>query len=143
MTKEFKETEMSQRARKILEGLVENGEIPAESQWGREIKSRSTLKYNPELIPQFSNKKGLDTNKIYTKTIMPFDGEEVLLLKRCIEFNLTEEQAHEVIKERYRVCYKDWKNQESFLGGKTQTREFYPKFCNDLGIAPDSNFPDW
>jgi hypothetical protein len=136
---EFKETEMSKKARKILENLVDTGEIHADSVWGREIK---TLKYNPNLIPQFSNKKGLDINKIYIETIRPYDGENILLLKRCIEFNLSEEEVHEVIKERYRDSYnpKACKNQDF---AREAMQKFYPELCKDYEINPDKNFPDW
>jgi hypothetical protein len=138
MTEKFKETEMSKKARGILEGLVKTEEIHPDSSLGREIKY--TLKYNPNLIPQFSNEKGLDFNKIYIQTIRPFDYERVILLKRCIEFNLTEEQTHEIIKERYRDSYKDSENSEEM---KKMVNIFYPEWCKEYEITPDKNFPDW
>jgi len=140
MEKEFKETKMSKKAKIILEELVKTGKIHPDSQLGRKIKYtlKYTLKYNPNLISQFSNKKGLDLNKIYIQTIRPFDNEEIILLERCIEFNLTEEQTHEIIKERYRDSYKG----SNF--GKDIIKDYYLEWCKEyFGITPDKNFPDW
>lgn len=137
----FQETEMSKRAKNILENLVDEDRIHLDSTLGKEIKYH--LKYNSGLVEKFSNKKGLDIEKIYIETIVSFDDEKILLLRRCVEFNFTEEQAHEVIKERYRYCYKNSKNQEGLGGAKDMARKYYPEFCKALEITPDKNFPDW
>lgn len=141
----YKETAMSKKARKILKSIAEN---PVEK-----LKKLNIIP-DPLLIPLipgyvntkydlFLNEKFGD--KRTPKNIYELLGDEnqkLKLLKKTLELNLSEEEVHEVIKERFIFCY----GPQSFSHNETgleMTKQYYPEFCKVFQITPDEDFPNW
>jgi len=135
MAKEYQETEMSKKARKILER-----EVPVGSFARREVDS---LNYDRFLCDRvFDSEGNLDIGKAYEQ--LGLEEQIYVLLKRCVQWNLTEEQAHEIIKHRYRECFGPGKGKQyGMTGGINMTIVNYPNWCQALEITPDLDFPDW
>ncbi|MBU1129656.1 MAG: hypothetical protein KJ949_03435 [Nanoarchaeota archaeon] len=131
------ETDMSGKARTHLEKMVCSGEIPSNSPNGREIKN---LKYKENLTNYFKKPSGeLDFKKIYLETILPSDQEEIDILKIIVKLDLTEEEAHQIIKERYIYGYSPENFKNRFLAKKIVNKK-YPLLCEFCEIKPSLNF---
>ncbi|MEK6905990.1 MAG: hypothetical protein AABW81_00020 [Nanoarchaeota archaeon] len=142
MTKEHYETEMSRRARNILEKMIERGEIAKDS---AEYDSVKGLKFDDFLLEDLKKGKKIDFKKVYD-LFANCDEPQYSLIRLCVKLNLTEEEAHEIIKKRFTKAYGPGdmifykKNPDA---GKYLTRRLYPNWCSKLEITPDKNFPDW
>ena len=135
METEFQEKEMSKRAKRIVEAAV-----PPDSQLAREFK---IIRFNKRFRDRVYDAAGkLDLSKAYP--MLGIENQETALLRVCVEWNLTEEEIHELIKHRYRQCYgPKERNQYGPFGGMNMTLSEYPKWCAHFGITPDPSFPDW
>ena len=135
---ETQETQMSIKAKDILEELVKSGQIHENSPHGRVIKG---LSYNPEKREELFD-QGTDFNITKAYGLIGLEEQQFYLLKQAVECNLTEQQVGEVVKHRFRDNY----GIESFgdnLGNLETARKQYPSWCKQVSIKPDISFPDW
>ncbi|MDD5191766.1 MAG: hypothetical protein PHH54_05250 [Candidatus Nanoarchaeia archaeon] len=133
---DYKETKMSQRAKRKLE------EISTPDSYLR--KEVEFLRYNQRSRERVNNPDG-SLNLVKAYQMLGVENQEIVLLKRCIEWNLSEEQAHELIKHRYRECYASGEKNFPYgiFGGVSITLSEYPRWCEFFSIKPDEKFPDW
>ena len=97
------------------------------------LQERNKLKYNENLISE----------ELFGK-IEKFAYKKDKLGALRSEYNLNKEQFHEALKIRFRIVYNSYPNQirpSSKL--KETAKKYYPWWCGDFGIIPDSDFPDW
>ncbi len=131
---DYTETDLSKRIRERLRELADKGEI---------IESAPKTPFRPSLRNLLSLDGGiLDINKVYKSLGVDFPRD--MLGIRCLELNLNDEEAHSIIKHRFRVCYSPQHNPGIDAESCRQTAaEMYPVWCGGLGITPASDFPDW
>ncbi len=128
MVQYYSETGMSKRARRMNEEIERSKCI--------EVNYLYPL-YNPAL----RDMRTLPSGELDTKTIAISLGDsrqkyqQDLLIMECIRLNLTEEEAHEVIKERflndkYSITFHE----------PEKVRKDYRAWCEKFGLQPDDAF---
>lgn len=130
------ETDYIQEARNKLAQIAH-----PDSPMGREIPH---LKFDARFRKMVSNQDGtLNYEKAYAR--IGVEEQELTILRRVIQWGLTQEEVQNLVKYRYRTCLgpEAFQNQTGALSGINVTLKTYPKWCQLLGIAPDPKFPDW
>ncbi len=127
----YAETEVSKMAKSNFFDM-----LPSSSLVGGNY-SRGFIRYEQEMVKNFSTEGDLDTRKV-AEAVNRASYPDDTLFHFCVQLNLNEEQLHEIIKETLRINYSDWENREFAL---LSVKRIYPDKCQKYGLEPDNDFP--
>lgn len=120
---QYRETETSTRARELFNQRAQPGSAAA----------KKGVEYRPDLRAKWSEGEKLNVKTI-GEVVQRASYPQDLLVRLCVELNLTAGEARKIIKERFKGTYKDWKNKE--LAQAIEESQ-YPDWCEYIGIEPE------
>lgn len=142
------ETEMSKKARQLLEVMISSGEIRTGTPYFDRIKRTA---FDPIFRENYD--EGKITKKRLVEVLSRSDYTNLSLACICVELNLEEKDAREMLESFYRFNYgpesifdyeSGTEREKNILkNGKRITTKNYPEHCRSLCITPREDFPDW
>jgi len=97
----------------------------------RERYDYGTYDFDPAMRKAFTRAGKLDIEQVYISLYI--EEQQFTLTKRIMQFDLTEEEVHAVIKYRFKKLYPN---------ACSLVEIGYPSWCKVFNIKPDGEFVD-